>query len=93
MSHAPRANREYPFAECRYNGEIFQVTTLSCGPKGTPEVRMLAFSLFGIGVAFRVGHGAEAFAHRAHCANSRVADPVESQRWAEQASADLASSV
>ena len=82
MSHEPRANREYPFAECRYNGEIVRVTTLRCGPKGTPEValqistaRMLAFSLVGIGVtfslggigvAFRVG---EAFAHRAHWAN------------------------
>ena len=54
---------------------------------------MLAFSLVGIGVAFRVGHGAEAFSHRAHWANSREADPVESKRWAEQARADLASAV
>ena len=40
MSHEPRAKREYPFAECRYNGELVQVTTLSCGPKRTPEVAL-----------------------------------------------------
>ena len=53
----------------------------------------VAISLFGIGVAFRVRHGAEAFAYRAHWANSRGADPVESKRWAEQARVDLASAV